>query len=207
MHQLIDLSHNILDTMPVHPCDDPIKLYQDKFLTEDKYNNYKLESGMHVGTHIDTSMHLTNSKTFINEIPLNRFIGQAIMLDVRGEKRIAYKEKYSDIVNEGDIVLLFTNHSTKYGKKEYFTDSPVVSEELADFLVSKKIKMLGLDMPSPDESPFTIHKILFENQIPIIENLTNLSKLNEVNSFEIIAFPLKIKADSSISRVVARLLE
>ncbi|ABR50491.1 cyclase family protein [Alkaliphilus metalliredigens QYMF] len=204
MIKLIDLSHDIEHHMPVHPYDDPVNLYQDKFLNVDGYNNFKLEMGMHSGTHIDIPMHLTKSEKFINEISLDSFTGRGCLLDVRGEQVIKYKEKYSNIVNENDIVLLFTNHSDQYGTNEYFTNHPVIDEELANFFIEKKIKILGMDLPSPDEHPFRIHKMLLNHNILIIENITNLSKLVAVNHFEVMAFPLKIKAEASMTRVVAR---
>jgi kynurenine formamidase len=73
-------------------------------------------------------------------------------------------------------------------------------------LVEKKIKMIGMDTPSPDRYPFKIHKLLFENNIYILENLTNLDQLLNIDRFEVIAFPLKINADSSITRAVARII-
>lgn len=205
MTKLIDLSHNIINNMTVHPYDDSVKLYQDKFLKADKYNNFRLEIGMHSGTHIDTPMHLTNRETFIDEIALDTFIGKGCLLDVRNENVITYKEEYSDMVSEDDIVLLYTNHSDKYGTNEYFTKHPIIDKELADFFIEKKIKMLGIDLPSPDRYPFKIHKMLFEHNILIIENMTNLSELLSIKNFEIIAFPLKIRAEASIVRVVAKI--
>ncbi len=201
---LIDLSHNIINDMPVHPYDDPVKLYQDKFLDRDGYNNFKLEIGMHAGTHIDSPMHMTNIDSFINEISLEMFIGKGCLLDVRDESVIKYKEEYSSIVNENDIVILFTGYYEKYGTEEYYKEYPVVDKELADFFIDKRIKMLGMDLPSPDRYPFEIHKVLFNNDILIIENLTNLLQLLSIDNFEIIAFPLKIKAEASMARVVAR---
>ncbi|AFS79050.1 putative cyclase [Gottschalkia acidurici 9a] len=206
MVRYIDLSHNIVNNMPVHPYDDPIKLYQDKFLETDEYNNFKLEIGMHAGTHIDTPMHLTNSDTFINEITLDRFIGKGCILDVRNENLIGYKEEYSDIVCENDIVLIYTNHSEKYGTDDYFINHPIIDEKLIDFFIAKKIKMIGIDLPSPDKHPFEIHKMLFKHDIMIIENMNNLSELLNVKSFEIIAFPLKIKAEASMVRVVGKII-
>ena len=50
------------------------------------------------------------------------------------------------------------------------------------------------------------HKLLFDNGIYIIENLMNLDKLLGIKKFEVIALPLKIKADSSIARVVAKVI-
>ncbi|TAH73807.1 MAG: cyclase family protein [Anaerolineaceae bacterium] len=203
MTRYIDLSQDITHDMPVHPYDDKVKLYQDKFLDKDKYVSYKLESCMHSGTHIDTPMHLTNRETYINKIPIDKFIGRGVLLDVRYESNIKYKGEYSNMIEEDDIVLLFTGHSDRYGTEEYYTDQPVIDEELADFFVQKNIKILGMDLPSPDNYPFEIHKILFANNILIIENLTNLSELIAVKNFNVIAFPLKIRAEASMVRVVA----
>ncbi|HHU81687.1 MAG TPA: cyclase family protein [Firmicutes bacterium] len=203
MGKFIDLSQDIVDNMVVHPYDDQVKLYQDKFLERDGYNNFRLETGMHAGTHIDTPMHMLNEKTFISGVPLDRFAGKGCLLDVRGEKIISFKQKYTNLVNEDDIVILFTDYRDGYGTKEYFLNHPVVSEDLADFLVAKRIKMLGMDLPSPDRYPFGIHRKLLGNNILLIENLTNLSELANVKSFTIFAFPLKVRADASIARVVA----
>ena len=204
MTKLIDLSHNIKNDMAVHPYDNEVKLYQDKFLVEDKYNNFRLEIGMHAGTHIDVPMHLTDSETYINEFPLTKFMGKGCLLDVRGEDVIEYREKYDEIVRENDIVLLYTNQSSKFGTEKYYKESPIVSEKLANFFVNRGIKMLGMDLPSPDNYPFEIHKKLFANDILIIENLTNLRKILMLDNFEVIAFPLKVKAEASMVRVVAK---
>jgi len=203
MNTYIDLSQDIIDDMPVYPGDDKVKLYQDNYLEKDNYNSYRLEIGMHAGTHIDTPMHLSKRQTIISEIPLEKFSGKGCLLDVRNEKVIAFKQEYEDVVEENDIVLLFTNHSYKYGTEEYYTEHPVIDKDLAEFFVEKNIKMLGMDLPSPDNYPFEMHKILFKNDILIIENLTNLSQLAGLNNFNVIAFPLKIKAEASMARVVA----
>ena len=81
-------------------------------------------------------------------------------------------------------------------------NNPVVTKEFAEFLVERKVKMLGLDSASPDRYPFEIHRILFSGGVLIAENLTNLDKLIDVNIFEV-----RIKADSSIARVIARVPE
>ncbi|ERJ11587.1 cyclase family protein [Haloplasma contractile] len=207
MKKVIDLSHNLVHSMSTHPYDDEVKLYQDKYLDEDHYVNFKLEIGMHAGTHIDAPMHLVKSDQFINEFLLERFVGNGVLLDVRGENEIQYKPEYEKMISKGDIVLLLTGHSKKFGDESYYTDYPTIDKKLAKFFVKKKIKMLGLDLPSPDHYPFDIHKLLFKKEIFIIENLTNLEELLDINSFEVIAFPLKVKAEASIARVVAREIE
>lgn len=200
----INLSNEIVDDIPVYPGDSPVNLTQDKSLISDGYNNFRLTTGMHAGTHIDTPMHMTSAKTYISEFPLDRFTGKGCLLDVRNEKIIGYREEFSRIVNDGDVVLLFTGHSSLYGTEGYYQDHPVIDKELAEFFIEKKVRIVGLDCPSPDKPPFAIHKLLLTNDIFILENLTGLGQLSSAEEFEVLALPLKVKADASIVRAIAR---
>ena len=201
---IIDLTHLIEDRMPSYPGDTITELIQSKFLGKDFHSNHQLTINMHAGTHIDGPMHLLNSMEYINEFPLETFMGDGVLIDARGDKEIIYKEKYETIIKKSQIVLINTGFSSLFGQPEYFNEHPVITLEFAEFLVRKQIKMVGLDMPSPDKYPFEMHKCLFNGEILIAENLTNLNKLVDVNEFEVIALPLNIKADSSIARVIAR---
>jgi len=203
--KLIDLSHEIYYGMPVYPGDPEINLLHIKQLDSDKYNNHKLEINMHAGTHIDSPMHLTDSTQYISESPLESFIAEGCILDVRNLPIIGYKNEYDALVKENSIVLLYTGFDKHYGTNEYYENHPCLNIEFCRFLIKKKVKMVGMDTPSPDRYPFEIHRILFKNNIYILENLTNLDQLLNFNKFEVIAFPLKIKADSSITRAVARI--
>jgi kynurenine formamidase len=115
------------------------------------------------------------------------------------------KDEYLTRIKMNCIVLLYTGHDRKYGTNEYYYKQPEILPELAEFLISQKTKLLGMDLPSPDPPPFKVHKLLLTNNIFIIENLTNLDKLLKAALFEVMAFPLKINADSSILRVVAKI--
>jgi kynurenine formamidase len=200
----IDLTHTIEDGMPVFPGDDPVKLDQIKVYEKDGFNNHRLSTGMHVGTHLDGLMHMTADKRYISEFSLDSFAGKACVLNACGQSVISLKEEYREQVSGGDIVLVYTGFDKKFGQKDFFTDFPIMEEELAEFFVQKKIKMLGIDYASPDKAPYKVHNILFKNGILILENLTNLDKLIG-EDFEVFAFPLKINADSSIVRAVARI--
>jgi kynurenine formamidase len=206
MEKLIDLSYIIEDNMPVYPGDSVTSLKQVKVLQEDFYNNYRLDISMHSGTHIDSPMHLTESKEYIYEMPLETFIGNGCIIDVRNQPIIREKPEYKESIKENSIVLLYTGWDEEYGKNFYYDNHPIVDISLSKLLIEKNIKMLGIDMPSPDRYPFETHKLLFKNNICIMENLRNLDKLLGVPSFEVIAFPLKMRADSSMARVIARVL-
>ncbi|MTI95818.1 MAG: cyclase family protein [Firmicutes bacterium] len=162
---------------------------------------------MHAGTHIDAPRHFLDCGKRIGDFGLEKFIGKGCLLDVRGESNIALKQEYFQLVQEGDIVLLFTGLGSLFRENSYyenFNDHPLVEIELAEFFVERKIKMLGMDTPKPDNFPFAIHKLLLSNGILIMENLNDLEKLVSVPSFEVIALPLKIHAEASIVRAVAR---
>lgn len=205
MGTIYDLTRTIEHTMPVYPQDDPVQLSQVKTLRRDGYNNFRLQTGMHAGTHIDGLMHLTESPEFLVQIPLNRFIGTGKIIDVEGCKSpIVYKTEYGASIMEGDIVLVHTGHDRFFGSEKYYGDYPVFDEQWAHILIDKKVKMAGFDSPSPDIDPYKIHTLLLNNRILIMENLANLAQLLTVTRFEIIALPLRIRADSSPARVIAR---
>lgn len=207
MFKLIDLSHPIDKQTPTYPGDSPVRLLKTKFLTKDGFTNYQLETGMHSGTHLDGPMHLTEAIKYISEIPLESLYGEGCLLDVRGEPQIGMKEQYCSQVKEGSIILFYTGWDQKYGGPEYFFGQPEIQTELAEFIISKKPKIVGMDLASPDCSPFTVHRMFLNEGVLILENLTNLGALLETEHFEVMAFPLKIKADSSLLRVVARVIK
>lgn len=202
--KIIDLSYIIKDSMPVFPGDDKVIIEESKVIERDYYNAIYLQTGMHVGTHVDIPKHLINDKRTIDEIPIDRFVGRGVLLDVRGINIIDYKKEYNQMIRENDIVLFYTGFADLYMEPSKYYDSyPVLSENLTDFLVSKHIKMIGIDSPSPDKEPFNIHKTLLKNNIYIIENLTNLEELIYIDGFTVYAVPLKIKAEASLVRVFA----
>lgn len=204
MSRIIDLTHLIHNGLPPFPGDSETVLEQSRFYAVDEFNNHQLTINMHAGTHIDGPMHLLDIHTYLHEIPIDRFIGDACLLDVSGQDEIDYMEAYESQIQEGQIVVLHTGWGKSFGQSDYFTDYPVLTLAFGELLVRKRVPMVCMDMPSPDKEPYSVHKLLFSNEILIAENLNNIDQLLDAGSFEIIALPLRIQADSSIARIVAR---
>jgi len=200
---LIDLSYEIYSEMPVYPGDLEVELENDKKLSQDGYANHNLKMGMHAGTHLDLPAHMLNDQRQISDIDLTYLNGRAKLLNAVGEKVITVKDKYKNLIEKDDIIIIYTGFAEKYGTKEYYTEHPVISEELAELLINKEIKILGFDLPSPDRSPFKIHQKLFQNNIFILENLCNLDQLPEFKSFKFFLFPLKVRAEAAPCRAAA----
>ena len=207
MEKWIDLTHPIENEMPIYPDDISVELAKIKSYEIDGYNNYRFQTGMHTGTHIDGPMHMTGSNTYLSNIPLDTFTGRGKIISATDQNTILFRNELVEDILPGDIVLFHTGHDSLFKTETYYTDYPVLDDSWAQALIQKKVKMIGFDSPSPDRNPYTIHKELFPHGILILENLTNVQKLISATNFEIFAFPLKIQADSSIVRVVARILD
>ncbi len=200
---VIDLTQTIEPGMPVFPGDNPISLEQFKFIETDAYRNSILKTAMHCGTHLDGPGHFLQDAPSLDLIDPARFCGSCCILDVRGSNPIRYDQAYEDIISEDQIVLVYTGHSQLWGTEKYFLDYPVLTQEIVDLFIRKRIKILGMDTPSPDASPYPMHAQLFSAGILILESLTNLHLLDPDSQYFITALPLKIKADSSPCRVLA----
>jgi kynurenine formamidase len=203
--KLIDLTHTIHSNIAVFPGDDPIQLDQVRTLESNGYNSFRLATGMHIGTHIDGPNHMTSDTRMMADFPLEMFTGAGVLIDVREEKRIAFRESFRSTIQPESIVLFYSGLDQHFGEPSYFTAYPDITEELARFLADQHVKIVGFDWPSPDHAPYSIHEIFFKSNVLILENLTNLDQLLHATNFDVFAFPLNIEADSSIVRAVARI--
>ncbi|WP_299117343.1 cyclase family protein [uncultured Winogradskyella sp.] len=196
-------------------------------------NNF--ETAEHGGTHIDAPIHFSKGKQSVEEIPLEKLIGQAIKVDVTANtnnnpdylvsvKDFTNWEKINGQIPEGVIVLLDTGHSKHYPDKLKYlgTDQrgpeaikllhfPGLSPEAATWLVeNRSISAIGIDTPSIDYGQseyFKSHVILLSENIPAFENITNLDQL-PLKDFEVIALPMKIKDGSGAPlRIIAKVKE
>lgn len=198
--KIIDLTHTFTKSMPVHNFDEPASIKKIRNLNDNKYNDWLMSSGMHVGTHIDGPGHLTNSQLLISNIAIDRFVGEGYLIDARN--KVIDISLLKDMPEEKNlIVLILTGFDKKFGTEEYFNSHPIISADFAKELVKRKIKMIGIDFFSPDMYPFEVHKIFFEHNILIIENLTNLESLLKTK-FTVIALPIKTETDSALARVI-----
>lgn len=200
--QYIDLTHTVSQNTKVYPDDPKPKLKQIAFINKDGHNDFQFTSGMHIGTHIDAAFHMFTKGKKLSDYPTNRFFGKGHLIDAR-KKNIDEKLLEGLEISKGDIVLVMTGFYKKFKKAEYFKKYPEISEKFASKLIKLEIGILGIDTPSPDHSPFKIHKLLLKNDILIIENLTNLEKLLKHPNFTITALPIKLETDAAAVRVIA----
>ncbi len=187
------------------------------------YSAYKYCAAEHGGTHIDAPMHFARGRHSVDQIPLEQLMGSAVLIDVTSQSQsnrdyqVAVAdfqnwEKLNGRVPSGAIVLLRTGFGKYYPDRVKYmgTDErgptavrklhfPGLHPDTARWLVAnRQIKAIGLDTPSIDYGQSTLfesHRILFDKNIPALENVANLNRL-PVRGFSVIALPMKIRGGS-----------
>jgi kynurenine formamidase len=210
--RIIDLTHEIYTGMPIYQGDKPyptIKTYTNGTEENQKITLSEIHIGTHAGTHIDAPKHFIPSGKLLSDYSLKLFLGKAICI------RRKLDDSYPIDLNENDISLIDknnpdwivfrTNFYRFWKTKRYFTKHPFLSEKCSIIISGLNITGIGIDFPSvdsPNDSAFTSHHILLGAEKLIVENLTNL-KMPPSKAFQIIIFPIKIKAEASPVRVAA----
>jgi arylformamidase len=171
----------------------------------------------HTGTHVELPYHCLEDGKKVEDCPPEMFLGEAAVVDLTSrleDREISTKdlEKMGAHIKEGDIVLLKTGFADKYisGRSlqsdEFASKSPYLTFDALEWLINKKIKLLGSDTFSFEKFPIieqTGHLMIFKHDITTIHCLVNLSKL-EANRVFFVALPLLISGlDTSPVRAVA----
>jgi arylformamidase len=199
---IIDLSVPINEQTPVYPGDPMPSIKPAGVINKDGFCDHLVSLGTHIGTHMDAPMHMLEGGKSLDEFSVDQFVGNGIYIEVENGDFSVVK---SEAIQEGDIVLLSTGMSEKFHDTAYFDDYPAMPEDIANYLVDKKVKIVGVDTCSVDnQDGFPIHKILLGSEVLIIENLTNLSQLKG-KKFRVYALPLKLQLDGAPARVIAEL--
>ena len=224
--QVIDLTHTIHDDIQIHPGDPKPSIRRGLTHEKDYCHVDLLKLGSHTGTHIDAPYHFLKDGQRIDEIPVQRFIGNGILIDVSGKSErelidSADLESSASEINNGDFVILKTGWDRYFGTPQYYLH-PYLSAGGARLLVEKGVSLVGVDALNvdptyyasndsnsaakdlPDEASYgyPVHDILLSNNVLIVENLCNLDKIEAIKG--IYSFlPLKLKdSDGSPIRAV-----
>ncbi len=116
--RVIDLTHTFVGNMPTYPGDPKASVQQSARIEKEGYADHWLQTGMHVGTHIDAPAHMIQGGKKIHELPLRVFYGKGRVIDGRRKKEIDIGiQGYKDI-RKGEIVFFCTGFSKKYHTKK-----------------------------------------------------------------------------------------
>lgn len=163
--------------------------------------------GSHCGTHLDAPLHFIKNGRTIPEILLKELVGEVTIVDFTYLKENeCVTERMLKKLKITKKMLFKFGWGKHWNKKKFYQGYPYFTKEAAKFLVNKKIEMVAMDSPTPDDSRIKltkktlgtaidspIHKIFLKAGIVIVEYVANLDKLYDYQGWNIAAIPLKIK--------------
>jgi kynurenine formamidase len=217
--RLVDLTYTINDKMPAWPGDEQ-KPFEAKVLAtpeKDGYLTRRFAMLEHYGTHMDAPSHFPPGKESLEQIPVKRFFGPAVVIDVREDvakdpdyrlapARIEKWEAAHGKIPEGAIVLLRTGWASRWTDQTRYRNMdakgvmhfPGYSVEAAKELIARGASGFGIDTLSIDYGPskdFEVHRVDMGAELFHLENLANLDRLPEAGAFLICA-PIKLEGGS-----------
>ena len=209
----IDLTLTISKSIPTFPGSPKPQFISWSDIKDDGYNLELLFLSSHTGTHLDAPFHFVKDGIKIDQIPLSRLLGKAILVKLKKSKNtsisksdIILYEKRNGIIPDYSSVFFYTGWQKNIKNENYFTENPGLSLPAAQYLVSKKVNLVGIDSPSIDlgkDESFSVHHVFSKSNILIVENLANLDKISS-NEFSFTILPLKLKdATGSPVRAIA----
>jgi arylformamidase len=204
---IYDISLTLEPEMPIYPGDAPYALEPMLRIAEGAVCNLsRLVMGTHTGTHIDAPWHFHEQGKRVEQIPLERLIGQAWVADVRGHPAITAEVLQRARIPLVTRLLLKTDNSTLWQQRKFQKKFVYLTADAADWLIQHMISVVGVDYLSIEQfgapEP-VVHRKLCGAGIVIIEGL-NLSAVSE-GEYELLCMPLKIRdGDGAPARVALR---
>lgn len=198
----VDLTLEVSQKTPTFPGSPHPLFIPWTSIGKDGYNLEMLFLSSHTGTHVDAPNHFVMGGQKIHQVDPSRFLQDAVMIRIKcapnhaitKSEIISYEKRFGRI-ERGETVVFATGWNERPGRPGFFEKNPGLSRSAAKYLASKKINLVGIDSPSIDvgsDSNFPAHHILLKEDVFVLENLCNLSKIGK-RRFRLAAFPLKLR--------------
>ncbi|MBB3207264.1 kynurenine formamidase [Rhodopirellula rubra] len=205
--RVIDLSLTVDGEMP------GVSISVAKRLEVEGWNATTLSLYSHCGTHMDAPRHFLSDGATLDQQDLSVCVGDAIVINLAPAApkqliSVADLGTHAESISAGSRLLFRTDWHKRYGTPEYRNELPRISMELADWLVDRRVAMIGVEPPSVADvnnavELTAVHQTLFRGNVLIVEGLANLDQLTRT-SVEFIALPMKVGGgDGSPVRAIA----
>jgi len=128
----------------------------------------------HTGTHVDAPAHFINDGLTIDQIQLDRLVGQAIVLDLMSVvDGITRDDLIDKNIQKGDIVLLKTTNSLTPATGKFTPHFVYLEASGAQYLAEIGVKAVGIDYLGIERSQpdHLTHTTLMHADVVIMEGL------------------------------------
>lgn len=164
-----------------------------------------LRFGSHTGTHADAARHFFDDGQPVDQIPLERLIGPALLIAFADDLRSvgATDLKAHDLKGHKRI-LLRTRNSALLSQKEFVRDYTYLAPDGAEYLVDQGVELVGIDYLSIEQfhsGHHRTHRTLLGKSVVIVEGL-DLS-VPPPGEYQLVCLPLRIEGcDGAPARAV-----
>jgi arylformamidase len=161
--------------------------------------------GSHTGTHADAARHFFDDGQPVDQIPLNRLIGPALLLSFPDNLRsVAAADLKAHDLKGHTRIHHRTRNSALLSQKEFASDYTYLATDGAEYLVDKGVELVGIDYLSIEQfhsGHHRTHRTLLAKSVVILEGL-DLSK-PAAGEYQLICLPLRIEGcDGAPARAV-----
>ena len=189
-----DITVPLSADLPVYPGDPQFALDPALRLAHgDCANVSRITLCTHSGTHLDPPRHFSDRGMTVDQVPPERLIGKALVVEITGVAEIGRKDLERLRIKGVERLLLKTDNSELWKTHGFVHDYAALSVDGARFLLEAGVKLVGIDYLSVEsvEGDGEIHRLLLDNGVLILEGIT----LADVTpgEYELICLPLKIK--------------
>jgi kynurenine formamidase len=168
---------------------------------------------LHAGSHIDAPEHNVKGGKQIQDLPLETFVGDAVIADLRhlvpGKAITAaeLEKTVGAIVRRGDRLLLRTDINKTYMVDDWMKRAPYLRADATQWCIDKGVVLVGYDFYHGVDEPgaprvFNASRTFSEAGIITLPYLNNLDRITE-QRVTLMALPLKlVGAEASPVRAV-----
>jgi arylformamidase len=206
LRKITDISL-VLDASYVHQTPEGVKNIQLEFELIKDYPGgagqqvRAVHMRLHHGTHVDAPMHFVSGGAAINDFPLERFCGPAMLVDLTpiGDNEQICPEHLEKALAGRDVtdqrLLIRTDWNKNYGMPDYTERAPYIGPAAVDWLASRKPALVGYDYAHSKDAPdspapdYAVRTFL-ENDIITMGYIRNLDQIDPDRALTLVALPL-----------------
>ena len=205
---IFDISIPITPEMPVWPGDPPVILEKMASMDAGDHDNIsRLSCSVHTGTHVDAPHHFLNDHRTVEKMALDVLIGPAEIILLADDVDLVTADTLEKAnVPEGTLRLLIRTRNSHQWVSEnntFYKDFVGVSQDGADWIVNRGIRLVGIDYLSvaPFQRSIATHETLLKGGIIILEGV-NLSAVPP-GRYQLYCLPLKlVGSDGAPARAI-----
>lgn len=205
---IYDISLTISPSLPVWPGDPPVKMpLTESMEAGAEYNLTRLDISAHTGTHVDAPHHFLNDGRTVESLALDVLTGPCYVVQLPDDVDEISAEVLERIpLAAGTTRILFGTRNSKLwaqGETRFQENFVAISEDGAEWLVERGIKLVGVDYLSvaPYSDSVPTHRVLLQAGVVALEGI-NLSQVPR-GFYDLYCLPLKLAgADGAPARAI-----